>query len=189
MPARKARNASSVARDSGTGRSPTVLGWRVLAPCVAAVVGLDWLTKAAIAGSMPHGSSEVVVAGLFNLVHARNTGIAFSLFADSAPWFRELVLPVVSLAAVGVIAVMLRRLREVPASSRVALALVLAGAIGNLSERLLHGYVTDFLDFYVGAYHWPAFNVADSAITVGALTLILDSVLGRQVSPGAGAAP
>ena len=181
MPSRSARDA----KESVAGRSSTGLDWRVLAPGVAAVVVLDWLTKVAVAQSMQHGASESIVAGFFNLVHARNTGIAFSLFADSAPWFRDFVLPAVSLAAVGIIAVMLRRLEEMPGTSRAALALVLAGAIGNLSERLLHGYVTDFLDFYVGAYHWPAFNVADSAITIGAAMLILDSLLGRHGAPEA----
>ena len=147
---------------------------------VSLVVLFDWITKWAVAESMAYGSSEAVVAGFFNLVHVRNTGIAFSLFADSAPWIRNLLLPAVSVAAIGIIVVMFRGAGKMPATSRVALALVLAGAIGNLSERLLHGYVTDFLDVYAGAYHWPAFNVADSAITIGAVLLILDSVLGRH---------
>ena len=187
MPSSDARDADPVATESGRGRLASALGWRALVPVVAAVVALDWLTKAAVAGTMPYGSAEALVPGFFNLVHARNPGIAFSLFADSAPWFRDVVLPAVSLAAVGIIAFMFRKLHELPAASRVALALVLAGAVGNLSERLLHGYVTDFLDFYVGAYHWPAFNVADSAITVGATLLILESFLGRHRASEAGA--
>lgn len=176
------RIANRGAKRSGMGRS--WLGPRHLpiAALVALVVLLDWITKWAVVESMPHGSSESVVAGFFNLVHVRNTGIAFSLFADSAPWVRNLLLPAVSVAAIGIIVGMFRSAGTMPVTSRVALALVLAGAVGNLSERLLHGYVTDFLDVYVGAYHWPAFNVADSAITIGAVLLILDSVLGRHTS-------
>ena len=158
------------------------LGQRSLpvAALVSLVVVLDWITKWAVSESMPYGASEPVVAGFFNLVHVRNTGIAFSLFADSAPWIRNLLLPAVSLAAIAIIVMMFRGAATLPGTSRLALALVLAGAIGNLSERLMHGYVTDFLDVYIGAYHWPAFNIADSAITIGAVLLVLDSVLGRH---------
>ena len=90
------------------------------------------------------------------------------------------MLPAVSAAAIIIGFAMMRDSARMPVTSRTALALVLAGAVGNLSERLLHGYVTDFLDFYAGPYHWPAFNVADSAITIGAVLLILDSLLGRH---------
>ena len=178
-----------VAARSGTQASGSCCAWlvwdaRVLVPLASLVVALDLLTKSVVADSMPHGSSRAVIEDFFNLVHVRNTGIAFSLFADSAPWFRDLVLPAVSIAAIGVVAIMFRRLAEIPVTSRVALALVLAGALGNLYERLRYGYVTDFLDFYVGTYHWPAFNVADSAITVGAILLILDSLLGRHAATG-----
>ena len=162
------------------GSSPPAVGIRAAAPLVAGVVLLDWITKWAITVSMDHGALEAVLPGFFNLVHVRNTGIAFSLFADSAPWIRNLVLPAVSVAAIIIVFAMMRDSARMPVTSRTALALVLAGAVGNLSERLLHGYVTDFLDFYAGPYHWPAFNVADSAITIGAVLLILDSLLGRH---------
>lgn len=174
------RIAYRAARQSGKRGSWLALSARVLVPFALLVVLIDWITKRAVAESMAHGSTEVVVAGFFNLVHVRNTGIAFSLFADSSPWVRNILLPVVSFVAIAIILAMFRKLGEMPGSSRIALALVLAGAIGNLSERLLHGYVTDFLDLYVGSYHWPAFNVADSAITIGAVLLVLDSLLGRH---------
>ncbi len=174
--------ANRRAMRSGTRRLWPVPGYLPVGASVALVILLDWITKWAVVESMPHGSSEAVVTGFFNLVHVRNTGIAFSLFADSAPWIRNLLLPAVSIAAIGIIVAMFRSAGTMPATTRFALALVLAGAIGNLSERLLHGYVTDFLDVYVGAYHWPAFNVADSAITIGAVLLILDSLLGRHAS-------
>ena len=139
------------------------------------VLVLDRISKAAVSEWMPYGDSHSVIDGFFNLVHVRNTGIAFSLFADSAPWFRDWTLPLISVVAVVAILAMLRKQAEMQSASRVALALILAGAIGNLYDRLLYGYVTDFLDFYLGSYHWPAFNVADSAITVGAALLIVDS--------------
>lgn len=146
------------------------------------VIG-DRVSKAAIAASMPHGASETVVGGFFNLVHVRNTGIAFSLFADSAPWFRDFLLPGISMVAIGVIAAMLYRQANLSRTSRFALVLVLAGAVGNLYDRLVYGYVTDFLDLYVGSYHWPAFNVADSAITVGAVMLLADALFARNPLP------
>lgn len=160
-------------------------GWRFLAALVALVVALDGASKAAVVAWMPYGASWSVLDGFFNLVHVRNTGIAFSLFADSAPWFREVALPAFAFAAIAVILAMFRQLGAAAGRSRVALALILAGAAGNLFDRLRQGYVTDFLDFYVGSYHWPAFNVADAAITTGAALLLLDSFLGRRGQGGA----
>ncbi len=141
---------------------------------------LDQLSKSAISSWLPHGGSKVVIDGFFSFVHARNTGMAFSLFADAAPWFRELVLPAAQLIIILAVLAMFRMVGGAARLSRVALALVLGGAAGNLYDRLLHGYVTDFLDFYVSSYHWPAFNVADSAITIGAGLLILESMRGHH---------
>lgn len=150
-------------------------GWLAFGLIVSAILVLDRVTKIAIAESMPYGASESVIGGFFNLVHVRNRGIAFSMFADAPPWFRDMVLPAVSLAAIVVIVAALRQRAIMHPLSRIGLALILAGAAGNLCDRLLYGYVTDFLDIYVGSYHWPAFNVADSALTVGAILLIWDS--------------
>lgn len=132
--------------------------------------------------SIPVYSSETVIPGFFNLVHARNTGIAFSLFADSAEWIREGALPIVSaVAVIGLLAYLLRT-ESGHWRLHLALTLVLAGAAGNLYDRMMYGYVTDFLDFYIGSWHWPAFNVADSAITVGAGVLLLESLWGAEAS-------
>lgn len=150
-------------------------GWLAFGLIVGAILVLDRLTKIAIVETMPYRASESVIAGFFNLVHVRNRGIAFSMFADSAPWFRDIALPALAVVAIVVIVAVLRQRAMMHPLSRIALALVVAGAVGNLYDRLLYGYVTDFLDFYVGSYHWPAFNVADSALTVGAILLILDS--------------
>lgn len=163
-------------------------GWLAFGLIAGAILALDRVTKIAIAETMPYRASESVIGGFFNLVHVRNRGIAFSLFADAAPWFRDVVLPVVSVVAIVAIVATLRQRAMTHPLSRIALALILAGAAGNLYDRLLYGYVTDFLDFYVGDYHWPAFNVADSALTVGAILLVLDSFADRrpgQSSPDA----
>lgn len=155
-------------------------GKRALWILAVLILLLDRASKTAVASWMPLGDSERVLDGFFNLVHARNTGIAFSLFSDSAPWFRDFVLPAFSILAIVVIVAIFRKFEELPGMSRLALALILAGAAGNLYDRLLYGYVTDFLDFHVASYHWPAFNVADSAITTGAILLLLDSFRGRH---------
>ncbi|MBI1357165.1 MAG: signal peptidase II [Acidobacteria bacterium] len=146
-----------------------------------ALFGLDRWSKAAVVDGLELYSSHTVIPGLFDLVHARNTGIAFSLFADSGHWMREWMLPALTAGAIVFVLVLFWRY-DGGARGRLALALVLAGAAGNLYDRLLYGYVTDFLDVYVGSWHWPAFNVADSCITVGALLLLLDSATSEKRS-------
>lgn len=146
-----------------------------LATLGLAVCGLDRWSKNLIDAEMALHSSEAVIPGFFNLVHRRNTGIAFSLFADSGPLVRDWVLPIVSAAAIVLVLVYFWKLSRGAALLRIALTLVLAGAAGNLYDRAVYGYVTDFLDLHIAGWHWPAFNVADSAITVGAGFLLLDS--------------
>lgn len=146
-----------------------------LAALGCAILGLDLYTKAVVAGALVHGESVAVLDDFFNLVHVRNVGIAFGLFADAPAWFRDWALPALALAGVVVVFALFRQAGQASGLSRCAFPLVLAGAAGNLYERWWQGYVTDFLDFFVGAYHWPAFNVADSAITVGVALLLLDS--------------
>lgn len=159
-------------------------GW-LMAAMGTGILALDQLTKRAVADWLPHGGSYPVVDGFFNLVHARNTGIAFSLFADSAPWVRNFALPAASLAAVALILTMVLRSGQSGFLTRSALSMILAGAAGNLADRWTQGYVTDFLDFYVGNLHWPSFNVADSAITVGVALMLAESFRGdHQPSSG-----
>ncbi len=138
----------------------------------------DQVAKLAVADWLPYRGSHAVVEGFFNIVHVRNTGMAFSLFADSAPWVRTWVIPAVSVAALVLVVALIRRSGQFSVGTRAALALILGGAAGNLWDRWSHGYVTDFLDFYVGGFHWPAFNVADSAITVGVALMLLESFRG-----------
>ncbi len=136
-----------------------------------------------VASELPLYSANAVAPG-FNIVHTRNTGIAFSLFADASPFVRNILLPVLSLLAVAVILFMLWREQEHSFFGNLALTLILAGAAGNLYDRLVYGFVVDFLDVYVGDWHWPAFNVADSCITVGAIVLLLGS-FSKHAAPAA----
>ena len=157
--------------------TPRNAGLRI-APYLAlavAIIVLDRVTKAAVASGLRLYESRVVVSDFFNLVHTRNTGIAFSLFADSSPLVRGVVLPVFSTAAVVGIAYLFWKSGAAEPRIRIGLTLILAGAVANLYDRFAYGYVVDFLDVYVGSYHWPAFNVADSSITIGAGLLLLDA--------------
>ena len=140
----------------------------------ALVVLLDQISKQWILANYQLGDSTYITR-FFNLVRAHNTGAAFSFLADAGGWQRWFFTGLGVLAA-GVIIWMLKS----HAGQRLfsfALACVLGGAVGNVIDRVLYGYVVDFLDFHTRGYHFPAFNVADSAITIGAACLILDELL------------
>src|SRR5262249_53162502 len=113
-----------------------------------------------------------IIPGFFRLTHLQNPGAAFSLFAESPSPFKTTILVAVSVAALVIVARLLWLRRNNFNRTTLALALIMGGATGNLWDRLADGRVTDFLDFYLGAHHWPPFNVADSAIVVGALLLL-----------------
>ena len=135
------------------------------------VVVADQGVKALIVAALQPGESRAL-AGFFNLVLAYNRGAAFSLLADASGWQRPFFMAI-AIGAVALIVWLLAR----HASNAVfclGLSLILGGALGNLWDRARLGYVVDFLDFHALGYHWPAFNVADSAITVGAALLIYD---------------
>jgi signal peptidase II len=146
--------------------------WRLVSGWLVVILVFDQLSKLIVDRSMPLHHTIPIIGGLFNLTYVRNTGAAFGIFAGSHEAFRLPFLIVVSVLAIGFIFVMLKRLRASETGLITALALILGGAIGNLIDRLIHGEVIDFLDVYWSEYHWPAFNVADSCITVGvAITL------------------
>ena len=130
---------------------------------------VDRLTKIWIDRSLTAFDEWVIIPGFFNIIHAENRGMAFSLMAEWSSRWREFFLIGVSGAVLLLIATMLWQARD--ALQWWALVLVLGGAMGNLYDRVVRGSVTDFLDFHVAGYHWPTFNVADSAITVGAILL------------------
>jgi len=139
----------------------------------AAVVALDQLTKwAALTYLARH--AEIAVTPFLNLVLVFNRGAAFGFLSHAAGW-QNLFFIGVALIACGVIVYLLYRLEPGNRMVAVALALILGGAIGNVIDRLVHGHVVDFIDVYYRAWHWPAFNVADSAITIGAILLVLDA--------------
>lgn len=146
--------------------------WRLVSGWLAVILILDQLTKIIVDRSMPLHHTIPIIDGLFNLTYVRNTGAAFGIFAGSHEAFRLPFLIGVSVLAIGFICVMLKRLRASEIGLISALAMILGGAIGNLIDRLVYGEVIDFLDFYWAGHHWPAFNVADSCITIGvAITL------------------
>lgn len=145
---------------------------------IAVVVVLaDRFTKELVARSIALYDSISVVPGFFRLTHLQNRGAAFGLFDDSPSQWKITLLVVFSLAALVVVAAMLWKSGQSLNASGVGLSLVLGGAVGNLWDRLSSHYVIDFLDVYFRTYHWPAFNVADSAIVVGAFLLVIDILL------------
>lgn len=153
--------------------------WYALA---ALVVVLDQLAKYWISASFGYGEARAVT-GFFNLVLTYNKGAAFSFLAAASGWQRGFFIGI-ALVAMVVIGVLLAR----HAGDKLfclSLALILGGAIGNVLDRIALGYVVDFLDFYVGGWHWPAFNLADSAITAGAVLLVVDSLRPRARRAGA----
>jgi signal peptidase II len=148
-----------------------------------AIVLLDQATKLFVDRTMPLHHSIPVIENFFSLTYIRNTGAAFGIFAGSHELFRLTFLIAFSLAAIGFILVMLRRLPESEKALTVALAFILGGAVGNLIDRLLYGEVIDFLDFYWSGYHWPAFNVADSFITSGVLVMLFRLATTKDSDP------
>jgi len=145
-----------------------------------AVVLLDQLSKFAILHSLRVYESIPVLNGFFNLVHIRNRGMAFGIMNR-----QDVDLPFYFLLAATIGAIILLvfwffRLKQGPSRMILGLSLILGGAIGNLIDRLRFGEVIDFLDFYVGPYHWPAFNVADSAITVGTFLVAISLLFQRR---------
>jgi len=141
----------------------------------AAVVLLDRISKAAIKSHIGAYDTVSVIPGLFNIVHTENPGIAFGMLSNATGAWREVVLIGFSALVLIAISVMLLRTGGLRDSAlRTALALILGGAFGNLYDRIVNGTVTDFVEVHAGPHYFPAFNVADSAITVGACLLLLD---------------
>jgi len=144
---------------------------------LAAVIFIDQLTKAWVLNSFQLYESRVVVPGLFNLVYVTNTGAAFSILADvDSPWRHYFFLGIGTVAIIG-LTVAWFRMRKENRLYGTALALICGGAAGNLVDRLRFGWVVDFLDFHLRGNHWPAFNIADSAICVGAGLFLIVNII------------
>jgi signal peptidase II len=149
-------------------------GWYGLAFVAFAVLAFDQVTKYAVERFTATGSSRVLIPGFLNLVHTTNPGVAFGLLADSPTVWLAPVLIVFSVAVIGLLAWLLVTGRGGGWLGQWGLALILGGAAGNVLDRATQHRVTDFIDFYVGSHHWYTFNIADSAIVVGAGLVLLE---------------
>jgi len=150
---------------------------------VASLV-LDRWTKGLVQNRLDLNESISVIDGFFNITYVQNTGVAFGIFSSISSPAKSMLLSVFT--AVEAVAVAVYSVRT-PARNRVlqvALALILGGALGNLYDRLVYGYVVDFLELYVGSYHWPSFNVADSAISIGVVLLAIEIIQNETPSRG-----
>lgn len=162
------------------------LRWIHLVIAIAAIL-LDRVTKVIIEHTLPSNDSVNVIPGFFQITHVHNRGAAFGLFADSPSEWKVAMLVVFSVVALVVVSFLLWKNSHAMTSTGVGLALILGGAIGNLWDRVAAGHVTDFLLFYISRYEWPAFNVADSCIVIGAGLLVLEILFSK--SPAAEKAP
>jgi len=160
---------------------PRRLPWLLLIS--ALIVLADRLTKIWVAAHIPMGGAIPVIPRVLRITHWTNDGAAFSLFAETAsPQTVRWVLVSFSALASLVVLVMLVRLGSRFTATNIALALILAGALGNLHDRVLYGSVVDFIEVHIFSYHWPDFNVADSSVVTGACIILLESLLPRRES-------
>lgn len=157
------------------------MGQRYL-PFAAAVIVfiLDRITKSIVKSHISPWQALGVIPGLFNIVHTENPGIAFGLLSDLANPWRNIILIGLAILVLAIISAVLLRAGAQNLLLRMGLALVMGGAVGNLFDRIVHGTVTDFVEVHVGEHYFPAFNVADSAITIGACLLLLDMWYSRE---------
>ncbi|MBI3600149.1 MAG: signal peptidase II [Nitrospinae bacterium] len=141
-----------------------------------AVVVIDQITKFYIAGSFELYQSVEIINGFFNITYIRNSGVAFGMFSGLKGPMIKIFFIVISLIAAVTIVILYRGTDDKMLLTRIAFSLILSGAVGNLIDRVASGEVVDFLDFHWHEYHWPAFNVADSCITVGVGLLMITMV-------------
>ena len=146
------------------------------------VMALDRVTKIAVARRLSLHGSIPVIPGFFRIIHAENPGAAFGIFADSPSPLKVGLLIAFSILALMIVSVLLWKNSNTMTSTGVGLALILGGAVGNLWDRLVSRHVVDFLLFYVGQHEWPAFNVADSSIVMGAMLLVFEIVFTKSPS-------
>jgi signal peptidase II len=172
--------AVAVDRQPGEGRGTAMSKTSFVALIIGGVIVLDQLTKWYVRAELPLYDTVPVIDGFFSITHARNPGGAFSLFAGAHDGIR---MPFFMIAATIAIGVLLYYLRQIPSDRRwllFAVAGILGGAIGNLIDRIAFGGVTDFLLVYWRQYQWPAFNVADSFISIGVTILVCHSLFARE---------
>jgi signal peptidase II len=145
-----------------------------------AIILLDRATKAWFETQTVEGWRHEIIHNFIYLVHSRNPGIAFGVLADSASTLTRIILIVGSLVVISALAWLLVVGKSASAIGNAGLALLLGGAAGNVADRIFQGAVTDFFEVWLGSYHYPAFNVADSAITIGAALILLDVLFGHR---------
>jgi signal peptidase II len=150
---------------------------------IVLVVVADQITKALVARALPLYGSKPLIPGFADLVHVQNAGVAFGLLNDPDHAGRKLVTTALALAALAGIAYYARHVQPGERTARVGLSLILGGAIGNLTDRIRHGFVVDFVDVYWRDWHFWAFNVADAAITVGAVLIFIELLLPTRHAP------
>ncbi len=138
-----------------------------------AVLGLDQLSKVYVQDSFSLYESATIIPGLFSLTYVTNTGVAFGLMGGKGNAWKQYLFPAINACAMVFIVYYFRQLRAKGRWTALALGAILGGAMGNTIDRLRLGSVVDFLDFYLGRQHWPAFNIADAAITCGAIYIAL----------------
>ncbi len=137
------------------------------------IFAVDQITKHIIDSTLTLYSRIEVIPGFFNIIKAYNTGAAFSLFANRTSPISSLIFHLTTAVAVLIVIYLLFTTENDKKMKLIGLNMIIGGAMGNLFDRIVHGHVVDFLDFYIGKYHWPAFNVADSSIVIGTALLIL----------------
>jgi len=150
-----------------------------LAVIAGLIITADQITKAVILDTMSLYQSFTVISGFFDITHIHNTGGAFGIFAERNSVFRNILFLFVSSVAVGFVLYFYHKTPKTHPFLATAFALIFGGAIGNLIDRVRLGKVVDFLDFYIGNWHWPAFNVADSAITIGVVIFVFHILLNK----------
>jgi len=146
----------------------------------AAVLALDRTTKWLVERHVSFADTYQVIPGFFDIVHSQNRGVAFGVFNDSTFEWRTTVLVLMTAAAIVLVSGALWNARRFDPLTLWGLSLILGGAAGNEFDRVVSGQVTDFLEFYLGSYHWPTFNVADSALVVGSCLFLLEMLRGKR---------
>jgi signal peptidase II len=151
-----------------------MIGRRVYLLVTAGIVVADQITKRLVAKTIELHDSHEIIPGLASLTHVRNRGAAFGFLSNAELPYQSLLFSLLSLVALLAIAAYAYKLPASQKWTQVALALIMGGAVGNLVDRMFHGFVIDFVDVYWRAHHWPAFNVADSCISIGVVMLVLE---------------
>ena len=166
--------------------SASASSWRLLLAIAVPIAALDQVTKAIVRNALPLHDSWTIIPGLLDLTHVRNTGAAFGLLNAIDFAYKAQFMILIAVLALVAIAAFAARLGAHERLARLGLALILGGAVGNLIDRAVHGYVLDFVDVYYRGIHFWAFNVADAAITVGAALVLVEVLFtGHRHAPSA----